>query len=132
MVKVSEEIKDTFTVQRTIPMATVNNDGVPNVIYVGMWWWENSETICVVNNYLRKTLANIESNGWVSFVSQGKNGSYQIKCRAENLTQGPLFEKARKRATEQERPLPGRSVVVCTIEEVYQASSGSGAGDKLA
>jgi predicted pyridoxine 5'-phosphate oxidase superfamily flavin-nucleotide-binding protein len=132
MVKVTEEIMETFTAQRTIPMATVNSDGVPNVIYVGMWWWEDDETLCVVNNYLRKTLANIDSTGWVCFVSQGKSGSYQLKCRAENLAKGPLYEKARKRATERERPLPGRSVVVCKVLEVYQGSSGKGAGDKLA
>jgi predicted pyridoxine 5'-phosphate oxidase superfamily flavin-nucleotide-binding protein len=132
MVKVSVEIMDTFTVQRIIPFATVNEAGVPNVIYVGMWWWEDDETLCVVNNYLRKTLANVESNGWACFVCQGKNGSYQIKCKAENQMEGPLYEKARKRATERERPFPGKSVVVCKVVEVYRGSSGKGAGDKLA
>ncbi len=37
MVKVSEEIKEAFNTQRVIPMTTVNSEGTPNVIYVGMW-----------------------------------------------------------------------------------------------
>ncbi len=132
MTKVSETIMEAFTTQRTIPMATVNKDGVPNVIYVGMWWWENDETLCVVNNYLNKTLQNVKDTGWVSFVCYGKTGSYQVKCKAENATVGAIYEKGKKIAQDREKPYPGRSTVVCTVREVYQGSSGKGAGDKLA
>ncbi|MBN2334147.1 pyridoxamine 5'-phosphate oxidase family protein [Candidatus Bathyarchaeota archaeon] len=132
MVKVPENIKEAFTAQRVIPMATVNGDGVPNVIYVGMWWWEDDETLGIVNNFLRKTLANINGNGWVCFVCYGKNGSYQIKCKAEEVTEGLLYDKARKIATDREKPLPGRSAVVCKVIELYQGTGGKGAGDRLA
>ncbi len=131
MVKVNDKIREAFTVQRTIPMATVNQEGVPNVIYVGIWWWEDNETLCVVNNYLRKTLENINDNGWASFVCYGKNGSYQIKCRAEDLTEGTICEKGHKLATDRDRPFPGKSVVACKVIEVYQASGGDGAGDRI-
>ena len=138
MVKVSETIMGAFNTQRIIPMATVNKDGVPNVIYVGMWFWEDDETLCVVNNYLNKTLANVNENGWVSFVCYGKNGSYQIKCKATEATEGALYEKGKKVAQgreiawAREKPYPGRSTVVCKVEEIYQGSGGKGAGDKLA
>ena len=132
MVKVPENVREAFTAQRVIPMATVNDEGVPNVIYVGVWWWEDDETLCVVNNYLNKTLANIEDNGRVCFVCHGKGGSYQIKCVAEEVTEGLLYEKARELATMRERPLPGRSAVVCRVLEIYQGSGGKGAGDRLA
>ena len=132
MVNVSETIMEAFSTQRVIPMATVSEDGVPNVIYVGMWWWENDETLCVVNNYLNKTLKNIKDNGMVSFVCYGKNGSYQIKCKAEDATGGDIYEKGRKIAQDREKPFPGRSTVVCMVEEIYQGSGGKGAGDKLA
>lgn len=132
LVKVSKKIKEAFTSQRVIPMATVNTEGVPNVIYVGMWWWEDDETLCVVNNYLRKTLQNIQDNGRVSFVCYGENGSYQIKCVAENYTDGPIYEKAHKIAVDREKPYPGRSGVACNVVEIYQGSGGDGAGDKLA
>jgi len=132
MVKVSETIMEAFDTQRVIPMATVNKDGVPNVIYVGMWFWEDDETLCVVNNYLNKTLANVNETGWVSFVCYGKKGSYQIKCKATEITEGALYEKGKKVAQDREKPLPGRSTVVCKVEEIYQGSGGKGAGDKLA
>ena len=123
---------EAFKCQRTIPMATVNEEGIPNVIYVGMWWWEDDETLCVVNNYLNKTLKNITETGWVSFVCYGKNGSYQIKCKAEDVTSGPIYEKGKKIATDREKPYPGRSTIVCKVEEIYQGSGGKGAGQKLA
>ncbi|MEE8570250.1 MAG: pyridoxamine 5'-phosphate oxidase family protein [Candidatus Bathyarchaeia archaeon] len=132
MVKVSENIMEAFNLQKVIPMATVNKNGVPNVIYVAIWWWEDNETLCVVNNYLNKTLQNIEDNGKVSFVCFGKNGSFQIKCETENITEGPIYEKGHKIATDREKPLPGRSTIVCKVVEIYQGSGGKGAGDKLA
>jgi len=132
MVKVPENIREAFTAQRVIPMATANGEGVPNVIYVGIWWWEDEETLCVVNNYLNKTLANVKDNGRVCFVCYGKGGSYQIKCSAMEVTEGPLYVKARKLATERDKPFPGRSVVACRVLEIYQGSGGKGAGDRLA
>ena len=131
MVKVPENIKEAFNTQRVIPMATVNKEGVPNVIYVAIWWWED-ETLCVVNNFLNKTYANVKATGWVSFVCYGKNGSFQIKCKAEDIKEGALYEKGHKMATERENPLPGKSVVACKVIEIYQGSGGKGAGDKLA
>ncbi|MCW4051410.1 MAG: pyridoxamine 5'-phosphate oxidase family protein [Candidatus Bathyarchaeota archaeon] len=132
MVNVPENIMEAFTSQQVIPMATVNSDGVPNVIYVGMWWWENPETLCVINNYLNKTLTNINHNGWVSFVCYGKNGSYQLKCKAEDVTEGPIYMKGHKIATDRDKPYLGRSVITCKVTEIYQGSGGKGAGDKLA
>ena len=136
VVYVSEDVRETFTKQRVIPLATSSKDGVPNVIYVGMWWWEDDETLCVANNYLNKTLSNIHENPKVSFISyvreEGKSASYQIKCSTEEQHEGDLYEKMRKVATERERPLPGRSVIVCKVDAVYQGPGGRGAGDKLA
>jgi len=135
MVDVPEEIREVFTQQRVIPMATCSLSGVPNVAYVGMWWWDDPETLVVVNNYMRKTLANLEENPLVSFVGWVRDDkgsrSYQVKCRAENVTGGLLYEKGRARATGGDRDYPGRSVVVCRVEEVYRASGGEGAGDRL-
>jgi hypothetical protein len=135
MVDVPDEIRETFTQQRVIPLATCSADGAPNVAYVGMWWWENPETLVVVNNYMNKTLENLEENPRASLVTWVRDDkgsrSYQIKCRTENHFSGPLFEKGRLKATSGKLKLPGRSVIVCLVEEVYSSSSGKGAGDRL-
>ena len=133
MVRVPDEVRAVFEKQRVIPMATADPSGKPNVVLVGMWWWEDDETLVVVNNYLNKTLRNVEANPRVSFVAWDREArkSFQIKCGAEIRAEGPLYEKGRKRAHERERPLPGRSVVVLRVEEVYQAAAGEDAGTRL-
>lgn len=133
MVAVPEEVKAVFDKQRVISMATADKEGVPNVILVGMWWWDDDETVCVVDNYLNKTRRNLLENPRVSFVAWDREArkSFQIKCGVEVVSDGPLYEKGRKKATERERPLPGRAVVVCKVGEVYQAAAGKGAGDRI-
>jgi len=112
LVKVPEEIREAFTKNSIIPLATADASGKPNVILVGMWWWEDDETLVVVNNYLNKTWANLNANP-------------QVK------SEGSIYEKGYKMATNRERPLPGKAVVVINVEEVYQASGGPTAGDRI-
>ncbi len=133
MVKVSEELRSVFKKQRLLPMASADASCKPNVIYVGMWWWEDEETLVVVDNFLNKTRRNIEENPWVSFVAWDREAhkSFQVKCSAQLQSEGPLYEKGREKATGRERPLPGRAVVVLRVEEVYQASAGPDAGNRL-
>jgi len=45
LVKVPEEVQEAFTKNCIIPLATVDASGKPNVILVGMWWWEDDETM---------------------------------------------------------------------------------------
>ncbi len=134
MTQVPQEIREVFEKAKTIAMSTSSQEAVPNVAYIGMWWWEDDQTICVVNNYMKKTLKNIETNPRVSFAamlrSQDKTKSYQIKCEAEIQMKGALYDKARKIAAERERP--GKSVIVCKVREIYNSSSGESAGDRLA
>jgi predicted pyridoxine 5'-phosphate oxidase superfamily flavin-nucleotide-binding protein len=133
MVKIPEGVREAFTKNRIIPLATANSDGMPNVILVGMWWWEDDETMVIVNNYLNKTWANLEENPQVSSVGWNREGRgcYQIKGMAELKSEGPLYDKGHKMAIGRERPLPGKAVVVIKVKEVYQASGGPGAGDRI-
>ena len=133
LVKIPEDVRKTFEKNRIIPMATADLTGKPNVILVGMWWWEDDETLVVVNNFLNKTLANVKANPQVAFVGRNTEDRkcFQIKCSAETRDEGPLYEKGHKMATERERPLPGKAVVVLKVEEVYQAQGGPEAGDRI-
>lgn len=119
--------------QRVIPLATADPSGKPNVILVGMWWGEDDETLVVVNNFLNKTMRNQEANPRVVFVGWDRDArmSFQFKGRVEVQSEGSLYEKGHEKATNRERPLPGRAVVVVKVEEVYQARGGPGAGDRV-
>lgn len=133
MVKVPQEVRQVFERQRVIPMATADASGKPNVVYVGMWWWENGETIVVVDNFLNKTRRNLEENPRAALVGWDREArrSYQVKCGAEVRTSGDLYEKGHRRARGFDRRMPGKAVVVLRVEEVYQASPGKNAGDRL-
>jgi len=69
----------------------------------------------------------ISAVGW----NREGRGCYQIKGAAELKSDGPIYEKGHKMATGRERPLPGKAVAVIKVEEVYQASGGSTAGDRI-
>ncbi len=131
MVKVPDEIRALFTKQRVIPMATADLTGGPNVIYVGMWYWSDEETLCVSDNYLNKTKRNLSENPQVAFNCYADGKSYQIKCKVGMETSGPRFEEIRRLATSGQRQFPGKAAVVCHVEDVFQGNGGPGAGQKL-
>lgn len=133
MVKVPEDIKGIFMKQKALPMSTSDKMGNPNVVFVGMWWWMDDETMAVVDNFMKKTIMNLEENPKVAFVcfSREDMKSYQIKCSTKIETSGPIFEEGRKKAVDYLPPLPGKAVVVCKVTEVYQAMSGPAAGSRL-
>ena len=57
--------------------------------------------------------------------------SYQIKCEATFLTEGPLYEEGYKKAKAFNENFPGNAVIACKVTDIYQALYGPGAGDKL-
>lgn len=133
LVKVTEEIKEVFEKQRIIPLATANDDCKPNVIFVGMWWWEDRERMIVVDNYFNKTRQNLDYNPQVALVAWDKeeSKSFQIKCRSEIHREGPLFMKGYEKAKGREHSFPCKAVVVLYVEEVYKASAGDDAGKRI-
>lgn len=117
VVDVPADVKAVIEKQRIIPMATADASGKQNVILVGMWW-EDDETLVVVDNFLNKTMRNLEANPRVAFVGWDRDARkpFQFNGRVEVQSEGPLYEKGHEKATKRERPLPGRAVVV-KVEE---------------
>jgi predicted pyridoxine 5'-phosphate oxidase superfamily flavin-nucleotide-binding protein len=138
MVKVPEEAKAVFDKERIIPLATVDKAGKPNVVMVAFWWWVDDEHVAVVENFLQKTHDNLAATKWGCMVAydMSVHKSYQIKCKAEYLTSGPLFDEGRKRVEEfmKNNPMemPGRAVWKLKVEELYFTAPGPNAGKRLA
>ena len=63
-----------------IILATVNGNGIPNIIYATCVSKFSEDTIVVANNYFSKTLENIlaGSKGSILFITKERK-SYQIK-----------------------------------------------------
>ena len=138
MAKVPAEAKAVFEKQGPLPLATADKTGKPNVVMVAFWWWIDDENIAVVENFLRKTHDNLASTKWASMVSYDMSvrKSYQIKCKAEYLTSGPLYDEAKRRVEEYRKKapieLPARGVWKLKVEELYLQTPGPDAGKKLA
>jgi uncharacterized protein len=97
--------------------ATVDEDGTPNVIYVGCLGRHGDDTLVVADNYFVKTRRNIKAGSNGAFLFMGNDGkSYQVKGSIEYHTEGPLFDEMRSWAPEQH---PRHAAVALKVEAAY-------------
>ena len=113
-------VKEAIAKQDVFPVATSNQDCMPNLIYIGYLKVVDDETVLIADNYLNKTRDNILSNGKISFVVRDeKKGSYQIKGTAERLTEGDLFDEVQKWVSDDH---PKVAAIVMHVEEIYNGT----------
>jgi predicted pyridoxine 5'-phosphate oxidase superfamily flavin-nucleotide-binding protein len=100
-----------------IILTTVDNNGVPNAIYVTCVSKFSEDTIVVADNYFNKTRRNILAGSRRPILFMTKNGeSYQIKGSIEYHKEGEFFDDM-KRWNPKHRP--GNAAAVLKVEEVY-------------
>ena len=95
MVALTEEMKAAFRTMKAFPVATASKDGWPNVVPIGFVELIDDETIWIADNFMKKTLANVQENPKVSIYIWGAEtkGCFQVKGPVEIKTSGPEFEK---------------------------------------
>ncbi|MBE0524417.1 MAG: pyridoxamine 5'-phosphate oxidase family protein [Methanosarcinales archaeon] len=132
MVKLTTEVIEVIKKQKPLPIATTDNTGKPNVVFVGMWKFIDDETILIVDNFFKKTAANLKMNPRLAMVAyDGESSkSYQIKGTVDYLEKGDQYQEAKAMADS--KKLPGKAAVIVHIEEVYDAVYGPHAGDRIA
>lgn len=133
MVALTAEIKNAFSTMKTFPVATASKEGWPNVVPIGFVELVSDDTIWVVDNFMKKTLANIQENPKISIYIYGPEtkGCYQIKGEVELKTSGPEFEKMQETVRSKMAQAPAKNLLIVKIREVYSCSPGPNAGDKL-
>jgi len=120
MVKLTAEVKKAISQQEVFPVATSNQDRIPNVVYIKYLKVIDEQTVLIADNFLNKTRDNILSNGKIAFaVLDGDKGSYQIKGTAERLTEGDMFGEVQKWVPDR---LPRVAAVVMNVEEIYKGA----------
>ena len=120
MAQLPEAVKKAITKQDIFPVATSNQDCIPNVVYIKYLKLVDDETILIADNYLKKTRDNILSNGKIAFaVRDEEKGSYQIKGTAERLVEGAMFDEVQKWVPDK---LPRVAAVIMHIEEIYNGA----------
>jgi hypothetical protein len=120
MAQLTAEVKKAISQQDVFPVATSNQNGIPNVVYIKYLKVIGDETVLIADNYLNKTRDNILKNGKITFVVlDGDKGSYQIKGTAERLTEGDMFGEVQKWVPDR---LPRAAAVVVNVEEIYNGA----------
>ncbi len=133
MVKLTEEMKTAFSKVKIFPVATASKEGIPNVVPMGFCRLEDEETIWIGDNFMVKTLANLEENPNVAIYVWGPEtgGCFQIKGKAQIFSSGEKFEKMKEIVHTAKPGLPAKNLIEVKITEIFQCAPGPNAGNKL-
>jgi hypothetical protein len=129
--KIPDKVKNIFINEPVHQLATSSCAGVPNVCSVGAKYLLDDETIVVVDNYFKKTLANILENPFAAILIRSGKESYQIKGRCSYVTSGPVYDAAKKWMKAVGEKYPARGALELKVEEIFNSSAGSGSGEKI-
>lgn len=112
-------------------IATVNDEGVPNITPMGSITAVDDETISFMDGALLKTRENLErgKNKKIAFIviKQAQPiTAYQIKGTFIGFqTSGPIYENWAKSMKARGYP-PPRAIGLAKVDEVYSATPGAG------
>ena len=118
---------------KAYPVATASKEGWPNVVPIAFVEIVDDETIWIADNYMKKTLANVQENPRVAIYIWGPEtkGCFQIKGDVEIKTSGPEFEKMQFTVRSKMSKAPAKSLLIMKIREVYECAPGPKAGEKI-
>lgn len=120
MAKLPDAVKKAISKQDVFPVATSNQDRMPNVVYIKYLKVVDDQTVLIADNYLNKTRDNILGNGNVAFaVRDVEKGSFQIKGTARRLTEGAMFDEVRQWVPDK---MPRLAAVVMQVKEIYNGA----------
>ena len=133
MAKLTEEMIEAMKKQGICALATASKDGVPNVVPVGMIFVGEDGNIWIVDNYFRKTIANMQENPRAAFYIWDKDGkeSWQLKGSLKVENSGADYEKAVAFAHSKRETFPAKNLVKLSVDEIYYVTPGDHAGLKV-
>ncbi len=121
MTKLPEIINDAWkNREEKIIFTTVDNDGIPNAVYITCVAMYGEDLIVIADNYFDKTKKNILSGSKGSVLFITKDGkAYQAKGTIEYQKKGKIFADMKTWNPEKH---PGHAVAALKIEEVYSGA----------
>ncbi|MDD2438615.1 MAG: pyridoxamine 5'-phosphate oxidase family protein [Methanosarcinaceae archaeon] len=133
MVQLNEKMKTAFSKVKIFPVATASSAGIPNVVPIGFCQLVDDETIWIADNFMVKSLANLEENPNLAIYVWGPEtgGCFQIKGEAVILNSGEKFEKMKEIVNKAKPGLPAKNLIEVKISGVFQCAPGPEAGSKL-
>ena len=139
MVKINDEIKRMF-MEKKEPgfIATLGADGKINLSCKGSLNVLDDEHLWFSESTGKKTYRNLQQNPLVSVAIACRDTSdgFQLRGRAELVTEGPLYEMAVKSTEEASRRLGKKlskpfAAVKIKVDEIYSLRSGPSAGERI-
>ena len=101
-------------------LATVSQDGTPNIIYATCVGVFGDDRLVVADNYFDKTRKNLLVGGKGSLLFRSKAGkAYQAKGTLEYHTAGVVFDHMK---TWNPSKHPGHAAAALCIEEIYSGA----------
>ncbi len=127
MAKMNDEMKTLLKETDIWVLATADSRGMPNAVPIYYTRVLDDNRLMLVDNFMKKTIVNINENPNVSVsVWKGKKG-YQFKGDAKIEISGPNFDAAKALV----RDGSPKGVVIVNIESIYTTSPGPEAGQKV-
>lgn len=101
-------------------LATVNENGVPNIIYVTCVGMYADDRLVVADNYFDKTRKNALKGGTCSMLFRDRQGkTFQVKGRLEYHTGGEIYDFMKTWNPQQH---PGHAALALRVEEVFSGA----------
>jgi len=125
MAKLTEEIKALLASQQAF-IATASPEGVPNIGPKGSTHVLDDEHIAYHELTGGRTWENLQKNPIVAIavVDRSTMQGYRIVGKAEFVTEGELYEGAKKLAEMLKVPAPPKAAVKVKVEEIYNLGAG--------
>ena len=101
-------------------LATVNKDGIPNIIYVTCVGIFGDDRLVVADNFFNKTRQNLLQGCKGAMLFCTKDGkAYQVKGTMEYHKDGEIFDQMK---TWNPPKHPGNAAAALKVEEVYSGA----------
>ena len=120
MAKLTEEMKALIGSQQPF-IATASPDGVPNIGPKASTHVVDDEHIVFYELTGGRTWENLQKNPKVAIAVVDRNAmqGYRFVGKAELITEGELYEGAKKLAEMMNMPAPPKATVKVKVEEIY-------------
>jgi predicted pyridoxine 5'-phosphate oxidase superfamily flavin-nucleotide-binding protein len=133
MGKLNSTLKAAIEQADLYPLATASSAGLPNVVPVKFVLIENDDELWLVDNFMDKTLSNLEQNPVVALnvLIPEQNISYQIKGKTQIETTGDKYQKMRDIVLKVKPDAPAKGLVIMHVTEVFDCWPGPTIGNRL-
>ena len=119
--KIPKEVKIAIDKTSPICVATVNNEYIPNVIYVKFLKYIDDSTVVIADNKLVKTKNNILANSNLSFVvlDPETKKSYQLKGKVQYIQDGEKYQDVLNWVQEERPDFCPKGALYISINEIF-------------